>query len=311
MVPDADGLSFKNVANGVDNAPIFARPDSLRGHRPTRSPPWTQATRATAESVGLSSRPTVRPPTTTSPRLIETGRGRLSIRPITFENRDPALRALDDGAPIRIVLWSMAPNDLRDVRFVLEHWSRRLVQRNSMWRLDKKQARIDARWERQRPRRAKRAQRRIARARRPPIRRPDSPKPNAAKPSAGVRRSPLATPSVPEVIGPPISAHVDPGYWHGIDTVDLDRRMVVRAKRVVPHTVPQHPPLSHRSDRKTDSARCLHPRTLVGRGQRTAMDSRGMASQSRRRVGIRYGDELSIHSGSNPTHTFAAGRPKG
>jgi hypothetical protein len=262
LVPDADEMSFKNIADGVDNAHCL-RTDPIPVQVVTAPTPKPSMATTPPEQTAMSTGPLLKPneeipPLNIGPWLTKTGRGWLFIQPVTLENRDPALRALADGATIRIVLWSIAPNDLRDVRFFVEHWSRapRSDENYVAW-LDKKQARIDARWERQRlrvsehrPRRAKRSQRRIKRAKkRRPIQRPVSPKPTVATETIQSAPAPVVAPGrppypVPEVVGdaPYIGATWTPGYWHWHQTQWLwIAGWWSGQERVVPQTVPPAP----------------------------------------------------------------------
>ena len=152
-----------------------------------------------------------------------------AITPLTFANRNPDVHAVKKGAVVRFVLWSMQPNDLDNVRFVLKHWT--LAPRSDdafvAW-IHEKQARQAERWTRQQPRRAKRSQRRAKRSQRRAKR-------QAAKPPRPVRTTPTVQPSavavavtpapidpgpppspVPETSGaaPFAGAVWTPGYWH-------------------------------------------------------------------------------------------------
>ena len=244
LVPNPNGLDAINVANGVDNerclrvfSPVEGEEASAerRLEAPAADPERPLESQPVQHSDLV---PTEVPPDDLDRWLEETHRGRLRLQALLFENRNPDQVALPAGAALKFVLWSLEPNDLRDVVFVVTHRSRgpRSDEAFIAW-LKEKQARQKVRRERQqraRTRRAstrgaaRRAQRRTERNQRKYQRqmsRRNSPASGSVPLDSKPVRVPVdpgkPPPAVPELPGSPprVGATWTPGYWHWQDEV--------------------------------------------------------------------------------------------
>ena len=225
MVPDAhDIYHTRNAANGLDNercvrADFSVDEVPLEVTTDRYEPPataWTPATIVPDNEPNLH--PVKPPPQAIEQWLVDTHRGTLKLPVLNFQNRDPEKQALSSGAALQFVLWSIQPNDLEDVIFVVEHWSRGPKSDEALiaW-LEKKRIRQTLRVKRQQARHRKRATHRIRRAARKKNRTPKRAKatapPTVNQPAPKQPGKP--PPPVPEEAGSPphTSAFWTPGYW--------------------------------------------------------------------------------------------------